>query len=285
MKVNELMQSPVKVISRIETVSHARKVMMREKLSRLIVVEGTKPVGTLTRRDIIGGLNNYRTRQRELDSILIEEVMRSPVITLKEDDSVIEAAQRMARENIRGLPVVDNAGDLVGIITKTDLTRYFSENYKGSLTVGGMCQPQDCIVTVHPSHSVSRAAELMRERGVDRAVVIDGNKPIGVITETDLSSMGPSRSSSPFVKRSAKGAGTREEEQVSTTRIYLVPTAEDVMTRDPITVRRSESAAAAAGMLISRDIGGMPVVDEKGELIGMVTKFDFVKILAKETKK
>jgi len=279
------MQSPVKVISKVETVSHARKVMMREKLSRLIVVEGTKPVGTLTRRDIVNGMNNYRTRQRALDSILIEEIMRSPAITLSENDSVTEAACKMVHDSIKGLPVVDNSGELVGIITKTDLTRHFSESYKGGLKVGDMCQPPEGIVIVSPSHSASRAAELMCEKGLDRAIVVDGNKPIGVITETDLSAMNPNRSKNPFLTRGAKGTGTREDEEImSNTRVYLTPIAEEVMTRDPITVERSEGAAAAAGMLIDRNIGGMPVVSKNGELIGMVTKFDFVKLLAKEVK-
>ncbi|MDD1764702.1 MAG: CBS domain-containing protein, partial [Candidatus Methanomethyliaceae archaeon] len=65
-------------------------------------------------------------------------------------------------------------------------------------------------------------------------------------------------------------------------RIYLLPTAADVMTLDPVVVNESEDAAIAAGSLIKDGIGGMPVVNKKGDLVGMITKFDFVKVLAKE---
>jgi Mg/Co/Ni transporter MgtE len=54
------------------------------------------------------------------------------------------------------------------------------------------------------------------------------------------------------------------------------------MTRDPITIAVAKDAAQGADMLIKNDIGGMPVVDKDGMLIGQVTKFDFVKIIAKE---
>jgi CBS domain-containing protein len=278
------MQSPVKVINKVETVSHARKVMMREKLSRLIVVEGTKPVGTLTRHDLVLGLNNYNMRQRDLDSIAVEEMMRPSVTTVNEVESVIEAAKKMALLNIKGLPVVDGAGDLVGIITKTDLTRYFAENYKGRYKVSDICQSKENLAIIQPTHSVSRAADLMKEKPIDRVIVVDGNMPVGVITETDIQSMDRKPFERSFVKGGVK-RGTREGDEFSHTRIYLIPTAEDIMTRDPTTIVGSKDAAEAAETLISKDIGGMPVVDKKGELVGMVTKFDFVKLLAKEVGK
>lgn len=282
MMVKELMQSPVKVINKVETVSHARKVMMREKLSRLVVVEGTRPVGTLTRHDLILGFSNYKMRQRDLDSIVVEEMMRPSVTTVNENESVAEAAKKMVLLNIKGLPVVDGAGDLVGIVTKTDLTRYYAENYKGKFKVGDICQSKDNLAVIQPSHSGTRAADLMKEKSLDRVIVVDGNKPIGVITETDLQSIDRQQFEKPFVKGGVRGGAREGDESYSHTRIYLIPTAEDIMTRDPITIGRSKDAAVAAETLITKNIGGMPVVDKNGELVGMVTKFDFVRLLAKE---
>ena len=273
------MQSPVKVINRVDTLSHARKTMMKEHLSRLVVVEGTKPVGTLTRRDIVRGLNDYRMRQRELDTIVVDEIMRSPVSTASETESVAEAARKMVSQNVRGLPVVGATGELVGIITKTDLTRYFSENFNGKLKVSDICQNRENTPVIHPTQSVSRAMDLMQDCSTDRVLVVDGDKPVGIITETDLSNIRPHSGGGSFVKGSVK-----DSEAVSQTRIYIKPAAEDIMTKTLQVVESTKDATLAAGMLISKGIGGMPVIDREGNLVGMVSKFDFVKIIAKGEK-
>jgi len=275
--VRDLMQSPVIVVRSMDTVAHARNLMLKEKVSRLVVVEGERPVGTLTRRDIIRSLRNYRMRKRDFESIIVSEVMRSPVTTANEEDSITDAAKKMVSSNVKGLPVVDKKGELVGIVTKTDLTRYFSENLRGKFKVKEFSQGRKGLPVIHSSHTVFRAMDLMEETSADRVIVVDDSKPIGIITETDLSFMRQQRSGNSFRKGSR-----RDAEAVSPTRIYLLPTAADVMTQDPTIVNESEDAGIAAGMLIEKGIGGMPVVNKKGDLVGMITKFDFVKVLAKE---
>jgi len=275
--VRDLMQSPVIVVRSMDTVAHARNLMLKEKVSRLVVVEGERPVGTLTRRDIIRSLRNYRMRKRDFESIIVSEVMRSPVTTANEEDSVTDAAKKMVSSNVKGLPVADKKGELVGIVTKTDLTRYFSENLRGRFKVKEFSQGRKGLPVIHSSHTVFRAMDLMEETSADRVIVVDDSKPIGIITETDLSFMRQQRSGNSFRKGSR-----RDAEAVSPTRIYLLPTAADVMTQDPTIVNESEDAGIAAGMLIEKGIGGMPVVNKKGDLVGMITKFDFVKVLAKE---
>jgi CBS domain-containing protein len=276
MLVKNLMQSPVIVINRAETVSHARKTMMKEHLSRLVVVDGSRPVGTLTRRDIIGSLNDYKMRQRDLDSILVDEIMNAPVTTIYEEDGVGEAARKMVSKNVRGLPVVDPKGELVGIITKTDLTRYFAESHTEKLKVKEIFQAKEAVPTVNVSHSISRAMDLMQDRAVDRVVVLDGLRPIGIITESDLAQLAPRKGGTPFHK------GKVRDMEVSQSRIYLIPTAENVMTPDPKVIEGNEDSALAAKLLIDNGIGGMPVVNRKGEMIGLITKFDFVRYLTKE---
>lgn len=277
LKVIDLMQSPVIVVGSMDTIAYARNLMLKEKVSRLIVVEGDTPVGTLTRRDIIKSLRNYKMRKREFESIIVNEIMHTPVRTLYEKDSITDAARKMVSNNIKGLPVVDSKGELVGIITKTDLTKYFSENFQGKFKVKEIAQSIDDIPTMHSSHTVFHAMDIMEEASTDRIIVIDNSKPIGIITETDLSFIRQQKSGDSFRK-----VNRNEIKTVSPTRVYLLPTAADVMTLDPVVVNGSEDAAIAAGDLIKDGIGGMPVVNKKGDLVGMITKFDFVKALAKE---
>lgn len=273
------MSSPVIVVKPSDTLAYVRNIMLKEGISRLVVVEGKHPIGTITRKDIIRKIRNQKFQLRDFNSIYVYEVMRSPVSIINEDDSIILATKKMVSENIRGLPVVDSNEELVGIITKTDITRYFAENFTEKLTVKSMCQRENLPV-IHKYHSIYRVINLLDELNTDRVIVLEGNKPIGIITETDLSFIAPSRKTESFFKKRKNELG-----EISYDRIYFIPLAEDIMTENPIVVEEDTDASKAAKLLIDNNIGGMPVVNSKGELSGLITKFDFVKVLARGEEK
>ncbi|MEJ5293299.1 MAG: CBS domain-containing protein [Candidatus Methanosuratincola sp.] len=276
-EVAELMKSPVVTVSKNDTVARARNLMLREMVSRLVVVEGYSPTGILTKKDLVRDLASYKMRNRELDSIMVLEIMRAPVKVIRESATVEEAAKMMVEANVRGIPVVDSTGGLVGIITKTDMASYYSQSHKGRHTVGEIARKMDQTPVVKRTHSFYRVVDMMEEYSADRVIVEEGRRPVGIITETDLSFLRPYRGSEPFIK----GTGVKSEEPWPT-RLYQLPTAESLMTVEPITVEADEDAAEAARMLLENGIGGMPVVNKEYELVGMITKFDFVKAIAKE---
>uniref|UniRef100_A0A7J3UY30 CBS domain-containing protein n=1 Tax=Candidatus Methanosuratincola petrocarbonis (ex Vanwonterghem et al. 2016) TaxID=1867261 RepID=A0A7J3UY30_9CREN len=277
MKVGELMRSPVVTVSKNDTVARARNLMLREMVSRLVVVEGNSPTGILTKKDLVRDLASYKMRNRELDSIMVLEIMRTPVKVIQESASVEDAAKAMVKANIRGLPVVDSGGSLVGIITKTDITSYYLQTQKGAHTVGEIARKIDQTPVVKRTHSFYRVVDMMEEYSADRVIVEEGGRPVGIITETDLSFLRPYRGSEPFIKGTAM-----KSEEPWPTRLYQLPTAESLMTVEPITVEADQDAAEAARALLENGIGGMPVVNKEYELVGMITKFDFVKAIARE---
>ncbi|MDI9643986.1 MAG: CBS domain-containing protein [Candidatus Verstraetearchaeota archaeon] len=269
------MKNPVVTVSKNDTVARARNLMLREGVSRLVVVECSVPIGMITKKDLVADLAKYRMRNRELESITVLELMRAPVKVVNEDASVEEAAKTMVESNIRGLPVVDSGGRLVGIITKTDVTSYYRQYYGGTHKVNEIARRIEETPVVRRTHSLYRVIDLMEAHSADRVIVEEGGKPIGIITETDLSFLKPNRSTPPFIKGVAL-----ESEEVSSVRLYQLPTAEALMTHDPIVVEDSSDAVEAAATLMDNGIGGMPVVNREGDLVGMVTKFDFVRAVA-----
>ena len=94
--------------------------IMREKdLHHIPVVdENNAIVGILTRRDLQISAQYFKEAPVE-----VSEVMHSPVITISPGELLSEAAKQMIDNRIGGLPVLDTNGQVVGILTETDLLR------------------------------------------------------------------------------------------------------------------------------------------------------------------
>jgi acetoin utilization protein AcuB len=115
------------------TVPEALEIMRREKVRRLPVIDRKgKLVGIVAEKDLLYASPSPATSLSvwEINTLLakltVAEVMEKRVITVTEDVFLEDAARIMADNKIGSLPVV-RAGDLVGIITETDLFKIFVE--------------------------------------------------------------------------------------------------------------------------------------------------------------
>jgi CBS domain-containing protein len=110
------------------------------------------------------------------------------------------------------------------------------------------------VITVRDHDDIARADEEMRMAGVRHLPVFDDRQHlIGILSDRDL-----------------KGA-------LATARGRPVAVAE-VMTRDVQTVSARTPARAAAELMLERRIGSLPVLGEEGELVGVVTETDFLRL-------
>jgi acetoin utilization protein AcuB len=111
------------------TLPEAQRLMTEQGIRRLPVVENSHLVGIVTRGDTRGadpsGVTSLSTW--ELNDLLAKmkmgQIMTPKPITISQEATVGEAAQIMLEHKISGLPVVDGAGKLVGIITESDIFR------------------------------------------------------------------------------------------------------------------------------------------------------------------
>ncbi|MCE4602857.1 MAG: CBS domain-containing protein [Desulfurococcales archaeon] len=116
------------------------------------------------------------------------------------------------------------------------------------------------VLAVRPTDTLAYARNLMLKRDVGRLVVVDSDERLaGIITLSDITEALVSR----FPTR--------------TIDTILV---EEVMTRDPITIEATRSTKTAAQIMVKRRIGGLPVVDSGGSLLGIVTRSDVVRAFA-----
>jgi CBS domain-containing protein len=119
LSVNDVMAKKVITTRPHATVREAINIMESNDIGSLIVMEGEKPVGIVTERDIVRRVAGPCIDPR---TIHVQDIMSRPLLTVKKDASLEEAASLMARRKIKKLAVLENE-KLVGVITSTDVVR------------------------------------------------------------------------------------------------------------------------------------------------------------------
>jgi signal-transduction protein with cAMP-binding, CBS, and nucleotidyltransferase domain len=117
--------------------------------------------------------------------------MSSPVITVKDTDSVLAAAKLMKKEEIGCVVVVDKTGKPKGLITERDIVRRVSalDLLPSKILVAkSMTKPPE---TIEASANVTDAAKKMREMKIRRLIVLQGAKLKGIITSNDIVDITP----------------------------------------------------------------------------------------------
>ena len=144
--------------------------------------------------------------------MLVKDIMTSPVITIAPHATIRDVAQLMRQHSVSGLPVVDAAGKVVGIVTEIDLiTRHapprqpqyipllwglipmrlddystYKEQIRHILAVYVEQLMTKDPATVRPDDTIEDAAELMIRPGHHSLPVVENDKLVGIVTRTDL---------------------------------------------------------------------------------------------------
>ncbi len=116
--VKEIMTRDVCTARKDESLLNASRKMLEFGVGSIIIVENGKPIGIVTERDI---LKKVVARNKVPSKVKLEEIMSSPLITIKPTTSLREATDIMRKRGIRRLPIIDDNGNLVGIITDNDI--------------------------------------------------------------------------------------------------------------------------------------------------------------------
>lgn len=122
---------------------------------------------------------------------VVGDLMAVDPIVVEADAPLAEAARLMEGRKVSGLPVVDGAGALVGVISQTDLlraraTEHLWANWAGLRVHHLMTTPA---VTVHRVTPLALAARRMERHHVHRLVVVDEHdeaRPIGILSTSDI---------------------------------------------------------------------------------------------------
>lgn len=116
----------------------------------------------------------------------IRNVMTSDVVTIKDTQSVQEAAALMSQHNIGSVPVVNNQGEMIGIITDRDITLRTTAQGEGTQTPVSEVMTAQRVVKATPDMDVQQAAQMMAEQQIRRLPVVENGKVVGMVSLGDL---------------------------------------------------------------------------------------------------
>ncbi len=258
--------SPVITLGIESSINDVLFLMQKNDIKRIVIAENNFPLGIVTERDIGKFLENDKTT-KPLDKISVQNVMSRNLVTISSEDEDIptQSSVRMDTFQISSVIVVDNDGKLVGIITKSDLAKNFARLYGRLYRVEDYMSKQ--IITCRRADSLYFALDMLNKNKISRLVITDNEgKPLGVISyDTFLRNSG-------FFKAN------------KSTRDYLLPSTNakemrvgDLVKTELLTVEMEDDLAAAAKLMTDYKVSGIPVVDSKGSLEGVISSTDVVR--------
>jgi CBS domain-containing protein len=273
MSVIDICKKPISILKN-STISDAIKKLLENNLSRLIVVENGKPVGIITERDI--GLFLFsETSKQGLDDIMISKIMK-PIIFIEETSTPKNSAKIMLEKGISSL-TIGTKDNLKGIFTKTDLIKYYLENYSENKKVVDF-MTHECIFT-HTAAPLFKVVRKMLENKVSRIIVKDQNeKPVGIISFRDLFrisiELGSEEDDSGFTISEQIRKGFLSEKGFGG-----ISLARDVMSKGIISIKFNDNLKNVCKIILENNISGLAVLDGNNSLAGIISKTDITKAI------
>lgn len=278
MKIEDIMSSPVYVITPDEPISHARKLMLKHKIGSIVVVNNDKMVGIVTKSDLVKRLAQAEPiwRRRPIDKIPINLVMTESPITIYPSASIKQAVELMLNNSINSIPVTKDS--VIGMVTKKDIIKYVSgQSYDANVSD----TMNECFISVHRHHTINHVIDEMDKNEVNKVIVInDAEDAVGIISTTNLALSTITDNENKISTKSIKMARRPTSGGEKTYRyIKEVPlVAEDIMSRPIVTIKSDDSVVNAAKIMIKENITALPV-EHDGEIAGMISISDILRIV------
>ncbi len=275
MQLKDFSTTKVFSVQADESIDKAIQLLEQHHVRHLPVVRDGSPVGMVSVGDVlmkVGGLlSDERVSTRDetvplAGPALVEQIMTKGVIALSSEEPIATAARLMLEKGITAIILVSNE-KVVGIVTESDYLRRFCDE---TSLVSDSCRQQQVVdymatdlVTAAPDETTFALIRKMGKRYHHLPVVEDGNL-IGILSDHDV--------------RRALALDKVEKITDPSAHLRLIEDydARRVMKSDVETTAPTATLAEAAGQMIEKKIGALPVI-EAGSLVGIITETDLLK--------
>lgn len=243
--------------------------ILGENSGCVLVVEGGRLQGIVTTRDLV----RLASGSLDLENTRLAAVMTSPVLSLRRQEltNIFATIHLLRRHRIRHLPIVDERGAPLGLVTISSLRRLLKQTF--FLRFRQVAEVMTTkVITIEPQAMVQEAVKKLGDHAISCVVVVgrgnvvgkpgdgdpgdaDHQKPVGILTENDLLQL------------------QVLEQDLSSLRV------EQVMSGPPICVKPDDELGAVQDLMNRKWVGHLVVTNAKGYLAGVVTETDLTDVL------
>jgi len=214
--------------------------MLASKMSSVIVVAQGKAIGIITERDIVRVMRQHQSPDQSAS-----DIMTTPVHGVPADMPFQQAYREAASLGLRHVVVTDEAGLPLGIVSESEIRKHLGADFFLQLNSADTLMER-MFPRLPADARLEDALTAMTAVGASCVFVVDGRRPLGVVTEHDI------------------------------VRFFLNehpnPTLGAIMTEPAICIRADLPLADAALKMLQHDIRHLAVVDDKGALVGMLSE-------------
>jgi CBS domain-containing protein len=298
--VRDVMTPEPKSVTATTNLRDAAKILLPSIFTSLPVVDEQKrPMGLITQGDLIrkGGLplrlglleESDRDRRESLLAQLTQrqagEIMTTPVIMIGRDRPLSDAVDLMLSKKVKRLPVVDDAGRLVGMVSRLDIFQTvmreapdWNDFRSQRIEVQHLKLVKDILrrdtLTVLPGASLDEVIRVIDRNDIQRVAVVDKEGVLlGLISDRDLLRFfKPQQEGIMRLLANARHPFRQDVCRGDLQSCLIETTAAAVMITELITVREEMLIGEAIGLMIARGLKRLPVVDAEGHFKGMINR-------------
>ena len=263
MQIKNLMSEDIITVDKDQNLSDALKLLRKNNVSRLPVVNNKELVGIVSERDIAAKLGSSKYESMPASRLHISSVMVKDVCTVPETMQLGDVAKIMLEKGIGSVPVMCE-DKMVGIVSKADFVTLAVGIAFDKITVKEIMTKD--LVVVSPTDRLIHARRQMMEAHVGRVPVIEDGKLVGMLTSKDLM-----RAFIDFRKN------VPEKYQKSQIKEVLV---EYFMSTHPKVTSKDATISEVAKIMMETGYNGLPVVED-GKVVGIITQTDILRLIEK----
>jgi CBS domain-containing protein len=266
-----------------DSVDKAISLMEEHGIHHLVVAGERGLIGMVSDRDILISTGWMLSAERRalgdsrpvIGPTRVEQIMSQPLQSLSEADTARDAAVLMTRRKISAAPVL-REGRLLGMVTETDLAQQLDRSARDDNAADRLlgCAVRDMmrahVMTVLPNAPITEVIHLFRRYHIHHVPVAADRLLLGIISDRD-------------VRRALGWSSIRDMQAEAAGRMAdgLPTKAAEIMRREVVIIAQDAPLREALRLMLEFNIHSLPVVDEQ-ELVGIITRTDFVKAIARQ---
>ncbi|TXT41694.1 MAG: hypothetical protein FD135_21 [Comamonadaceae bacterium] len=238
-------------LSASHSAGQAARILAEKRISCIVVTDGdAHPVGIVTERNVLQAMQSGSPA-----NTVLGDVMSSPVITVPQTITSLDAYQLCLRDGIRHLVIVDADQRLLGVVSETDFRLHIDLNALAGRRMVASAMSQS-VFNLPPHALLREALDLMQRRSDSCVVVVSDGFPQGIITERDVVRL--------YDTHTSPGE---------------VPVSQ-IMTTPVMTIALDATVNEAARQMLSAKVRHLVAVDQTGRVAGMLSEHDLTQTLA-----